>query len=281
MKTLVLTTLILFSFNLSAQSLLKNRPLEANPPHKENYEVFSFQVDNECHVGVSGVEADSELRFLSNNNGGKVLKTTTATIHGDYYDVFKKSEMPAFASNNGFVEFFDEHEFKLKNIKLNDNSSSFSVSFDGVANHEDNVEYAIYLVDRNGLETLLKETSASLNENWESIEFFIDKQVNANYLLKVSSNNTVRYTKTLFLDGIDNAYTIYPTFTSGKINIDFVAEIEQGEYTITNTNGQIVDKGVFESQLNTIEVAKLESGNYFIRVMANSKQLPPTSFIKH
>ena len=91
----------------------------------------------------------------------------------------------------------------------------------------------------------------------------------------------MRYTKTLFSDDIDNTYTIYPTLTSDKINIDFVAEIEQGEYTITNANGQIVIKGIFESQLNTIEVAKLESGNYFIKVMANNKQLPPTSFIKH
>ena len=61
----------------------------------------------------------------------------------------------------------------------------------------------------------------------------------------------------------DSVFSMYPNPVSDELIIDFN---EEASYSIVNLNGQILNSGKINQKGNTINVNRLSSGVYFVRV---------------
>ncbi len=75
-------------------------------------------------------------------------------------------------------------------------------------------------------------------------------------------------------------FTAYPNPTQNIINVKLLSNNTKANYTIYNTMGQVVKQGVFENELNEVELSNLAQGMYLIEVTQKNKKTV-VKFIKN
>ena len=292
-KSSVLNILIILISTLlyipvDAQNLLKAHKQESYMPKQSHFKAYSFQVDGECYIGVQGCNINTPVEFYSTVHGGKMLRRSNTNTKGAYYTTFNSEEMPAFVLNKksnkprarGFVQFFDQHEFVMQNFHLERLKNTFNLSFDAVADNEEEISYKVFSENNDGEITLLKELDASKNKEWEYIVFDFPFSIKTNYTLKVYNGEKERYSRSLYISDPENIYSVYPTLVNNSINIDFLKEVQSVNYSITDVNGKQIINGTFNNQFNELELSHISQGTYILHVDFNNQKINGTQFFK-
>lgn len=284
MKKILQISMLLLTHCLWAQSLKVN-PHETYVPKHNYFMSSSFQVEKTCFVDLEHARPNSKVNFYSHLNGGKFIKGHIVDENGALNTQFEASEMPSFVLNEprtkhekNRVQYFDEKEFVVKDITLKKEQNGLQLIFDAIADSKQSVSYTVSAVDPSGVENVLHEVYPF--ESWEHHSFHFDFLPKMNYKLSFYNQGELRYTQSLYLSDLSEAYIVYPTLVNDYVNIDFLAEFKQGLYHIVNVNGQLIAQGELKSQFNRIELSNLDKGVFLVYVQLNGEELKGAKFIK-
>ena len=280
MKKHFFLPILLLSLTVHGQSPLKTHPLEANPPEKEHFEVYSFQIEQQCHLSIHKSQGSSDVTLMSQNNGGEVYKRIQTSADGLYTEKVKASQMPAFAKNTrGFIQFFDMHAFYLKNIGFEQQGFFSTVSFDALANKEKDIRYELYAIMKEK-EIQLKEKTASNSESWEQIDWTIEAPYAPAYVLKVYGQEKLRYTETFWPTQKKLHYHFYPSLAEEQVFIELTEMPDNLSYVLLNARGQKIRTARLQKKHNSLFISKLPAGRYYLHINKGEKTLGAESFVK-
>lgn len=277
MKKLLQLSFVLITPLLMAQGLKLNQK-EAFIPKQKHFSAISFQIEDALHLLVENAKENSSVHFYDALDGGKYIGHGTSDKMGGLAKVFKLENSPAFVLNNGYTTHLDEKEFMAKNIEWQRTNRGYELNFEVIANQNMPISYKLVRIDEQDRVHILKENL--LQETWELQSIDLPVHTKSSYELRFYNDKQLRYSQVLGLDELEDAYSLYPSIGSSEINIDFLAAFLSGEYSLLNSNGQLVYRESLSGQFNSIDISKLPAGNYFIDVKYNGERLASKAFVK-
>ncbi|MBC8411884.1 MAG: T9SS type A sorting domain-containing protein [Rhodobacteraceae bacterium] len=280
MKSTILITFVLTTIVVQAQTPLKVHPTEKAIIKQNHFECYSFQVENKCHVVVNRAQPNSTIDFYSNYNGGKLLSRKKSDEAGSLKTSFSAEDTPSFVLNReqqNFVQFFDKHDFVLKNIKLEWEGTNLLLTFNAADNDQKDITYRL-IATKKGVKNVIEQFESSADLEYMAASF--QHQAKTTYSLSIYSGSEERYSIPLKLAEDKNAYLIYPTVTTSIINIDLLSDFSSARYTILNSQGKLVEKGELFSAFNKLNIQPFSKGSYFIRLTIDGETSNGEKIIK-
>ena len=280
MKNTILITFVLTAIVAQAQAPLKVHPEKKVVMKQNHFECYSFQVENKCHVVVNRAQPNSTIDFYSNYNGGKLLSREKSDETGSLKTSFSTENAPSFILNReeqNFVQFFDKHDFVLKNVKLEWEGANLLLTFNAADNDQKDITYRL-IASKKGVKNVIEQFESSANLEYIATSF--QHQAKATYSLSIYSGSEERYSIPLQLTEDKNAYLIYPTATTDIINIDLLSDFSNAHYTILNSQGKLVEKGELLSAFNKLNIQSFSKGSYFIRLSIDGETFDGEKILK-
>ena len=118
----------------------------------------------------------------------------------------------------------------------------------------------------------------------------------ASYSIGQIDFNTVKGTENYLVEGVQQPYEIIPLFTeaipeiaikvypnpaTASLNIEFVnTDTEGSSFRISDLNGRLLQEGVIDSRIKTIDVANLPAAAYILSIQKENKLLKSFKIIK-
>jgi hypothetical protein len=252
-----------------------------NAPHSIN--AWYYEVEGITTYETRNCTPGSDVAFYSEKHGGKqLLKMTTnesGTISVNKEDKFRpafvlnvKDKNSSGISGTGSVSFFDQKEFILDDLKVvaspNGNTISWQSGFSSYNN------YAFEILKSTDGESFQPAGKVPAMANDMTAYSFNDPSPSGSALYKIrvfNTGNGVSYTGRVLSSGADVNVKVYPTAASDQVNLLVPVQYKGTEYVVTNSQGQVVLSGRLETELNTLKIAGLSAGTYFVSV-GNNKQ---------
>lgn len=184
-----------------------------------------------------------------------------------YNLVFSETDFFGTLCNDYWSDYtYDQNNFTLTVIGLVQTLGSCAGSGGATEDYESGLFYEI-LSTNNGNPTTLdfETTGTGANETLT--------------LTNLNGNYAVYGRQTLSLKSIDiqQQVSVYPNPVSSVLNIESKGEVIK--YSIYNLNGSLISDFRANS-VNKIDVSKLNSGIYFLKLMSENKQIQTLKFIK-
>lgn len=234
---------------------------------QQNLQVSYFQVDNSYVVEATQLKPHSELHFYTTPEGGFVQQVQPVNETGKARFETTLSHLPAFILNERYVRHLGEREFLLQDLKATRYGEELTLSWQGAALPQEGISYVV-LESLDGHTFLPLASLPASASHTTDYEYTTAYNIHASYRIAVYKHEQeVRYTsKILRIESEQEVYTLYPSYTQDKVQLDFINADLQGTYRIVSAMGQTVGQGMLSEQQNTIDVSSLSQGSYMVEI---------------
>lgn len=241
-----------------------------------------YKVDGTQYYDIKDAVPGTAISFYSEMHGGELVKEAVADASGKFSVVAEAKFAPAFVLNTGTknaegvkgsgkVFFMEAEEFSLSDIELKATGNKVNLSWSASTDPAKEISFEI-LKSYNGADYFsVADIKAYGGAAVTPYAFNEEKSLAGNiYKIKVkNAQEGVRYTS-YPLSLLHGELHVYPTVTSGNINIDLNYDGES-QYAISNTLGQPIMSGILGKGHHNIQLGELAAGIYLVNVHSGAK----------
>lgn len=237
-----------------------------------------FVINDKAHIEVQGAVPLSSLDFYSNQGGGYLVCSKKVNEQGNTNFEVNQNAMPAFCSSaiqtssstiqgTGMVSHFGQYEFNFSNFNHTTLTTKRHFAWHTIVPKGKSVYFEI-VKSNDGVHYTLVQTIHA-NASNEEIEYQYDDSTNEIYTVykvNVYANNQFKYSTPIVEFNTEYPYTLYPTLATSAIFIENKEHKTDIHYSILNSNGQVVNKGILQPYTNTIQTSSLAAGIYILHI---------------